>query len=609
MLLRRTLELGTMGALLVGLVCRAHDGAHPSANDAAAAAALRLTRLVPAKEREEATEARLADWLTPAEREVLGTAHIRFQVNIPVRLAVAREVSTQGAPFWLINGGYRRTATRWEIDGDAWETWERDFPAGEIGLGVNALTGADDHYFILLRPLVEGGTVEVSRLYPGQLRLASLTVGARPWVDEEPVLEEVPEAYAGWTLIRTLNGHRNLVRLTAKARITPFPSSPRPDDIVLTWSHDPKTSVTVQWRTSGTVTNGLVAFYPKPPAGQIRAVEVRSVPSLSRPLVDAVLANDPVVRRHTAEVTDLSPGTPYVYRVGNGAPGGWSEPLEFTTAPAEPRSFSFVYMGDAQNGLDRWGAMARDAFISRPDIAFWLMAGDLVNRGNERDDWDAFFAYSGEIFARRPLVPVIGNHECQGGYPTMYLRQFAVPSNGPGEIEPGRAYAFEYSNALFVILDSNLDPGLQAPWLEEQLANSTALWKFVSYHHPAYSSAPSRDNEVLRDAWVPVFDRYHVDLALQGHDHAYLRTYPLKGSERVGNPADGTVYVVSVSGTKMYDQAPRPYTEVGFTKIPTYQVLDVRVEGNELTYRAFDNQGRVRDSFVIRKERQTAGSR
>ncbi|MCB1125745.1 MAG: fibronectin type III domain-containing protein, partial [Verrucomicrobiae bacterium] len=347
MLLRRTLELGTMGALLVGLVCRAHDGAHPSANDAAAAAALRLTRLVPAKEREEATEARLADWLTPAEREVLGTAHIRFQVNIPVRLAVAREVSTQGAPFWLIDGGYRRAATRWEIDGDAWETWERDFPAGEIGLGVNALTGADDHYFILLRPLVEGGTVEVSRLYPGQLRLASLTVGARPWVDEEPVLEEVPEAYAGWTLIRTFNGHRNLARLTAKARITPFPSSPRPDDIVLTWSHDPKTSVTVQWRTSGTVTNGLVAFYPKPPAGQIRAVEVRSVPSLSRPLVDAVLANDPVVRRHTAEVTDLSPGTPYVYRVGNGAPGGWSEPLEFTTAPAEPRSFSFVYMGDA----------------------------------------------------------------------------------------------------------------------------------------------------------------------------------------------------------------------------------------------------------------------
>jgi hypothetical protein len=581
---------------------QAHDGTHPSVNDAAAGAALRLARQVPTETREEAGEARLADWLTPPEREALGTAHIHFQVNVPVRLAVAREVSEKGAPFWLVTQGYRRTATKWEIDGDTWETWERDFPAGEIGLGVNALTDADDHYFILLRPLVQGESLEISDLYPGHLRSGSFADGARPWVDKEHTLHAVPEAYAGWTLIRTLNEYRNLARLTRKGRTTLFPSASKPDHIVLTWTRDPKTSATVQWRTSVGVTNGLVAFYPKAPAGRIRAVEVRSVPSRSKPFVDAVLVNDPVVRRHTAEITDLFPGTTYVYRVGNGAPGGWSELFEFTTAPEEPESFSFVYMGDAQNGLDRWGALARGAFVSQPDIAFWLMAGDLVNRGNDRDDWDAFFEYSGDIFARRPLVPVIGNHECQGGHPTMYLRQLAVPTNGPGTIEPGRAYSFEYSNALFVILDSNLDPELQTPWLEEQLAGSQAMWKFVSYHHPAYSSAPRRDNQTLRDAWVPVFDRYHVDLALQGHDHAYLRTYPLKGNRRVTNAADGTVYVVSVSGTKMYDQSPRPYTEVGFTKVSTYQVLDIKVAGNELTYRAFDGRGRVRDQFVIRKE-------
>lgn len=591
-----------MAASLAGVVCAAHDGNHPSAHDAAAGASLRLTRQVPSEARQAADEAALAAWLTPAERGVLGGMHIHFQVNVPVRLAVVRETSDQGEPFWLSAGGYRRAGLKWEVDGDTFEAWERDHAAGEIGLGVNALTDAGSHYFVLLRPVGPGATLAVSGLYPGQLRVEPFAVGARPWVDEEHAVGQVPAEYAGWTLIRTVNGLRNLARLTGKPRTTDFPASPKPDHIVLTWSRDPQTSVTVQWRTTAPMTNGLVAFYPKPPAGREVPVEVRSVSSRSRALVDAVLMNDPIVRRHTAEIGDLFPGTSYIYRVGNGTPGGWSEPLEFTTAPAGAESFSFIYMGDAQNGLDQWGGLARGAFAARSDIAFWLMAGDLVNRGNERDNWDEFFQHSGGIFARRPLVPVIGNHECQGGHPTMYLRHFAVPSNGPQDVELGRSYSFEYSNALFVILDSNLDPASQTPWLEEQLAGSQATWKFVAYHHPAYSSAPKRDNETLRDAWVPVFDRYHVDLALQGHDHAYLRTWPLKGSDRVANPAEGTVYVVSVSGTKMYDQSPRPYTEVGFTKVPTYQVLDIKVEGNQLTYRAYDKQGQVRDHFVIKKQ-------
>lgn len=600
---RRIRHLTVLAGALAGGLCLAHNGLHPSAHDAAAGAALRIARVVPSETRQEATEAQLAGWLTSAEREVLGGDHLHFQVSVPVRLAVVRETSGKGEPFWLSAGGYRKTSLKWEVEEEhSFEAWERDYPAGEIGLGVNALADADSHYFVLLRPLEPGASLVVSEPYPGQLRAESFVAGVRPWVDEEHAVGEVPAAYAGWTVIRTVNGLRNLARLTGKPRTTDFPASPRPDHIVLTWSGDPQTSVTVQWRTAVAMTNGLVAFYPKPAPGRAAAVEVRSVASRSRAFVDPVLVNDPVVRRHTAEIGHLSPGTIYIYRVGNGTPGGWSEPLEFTTAPAGAESFSFIYMGDAQNGLDQWGTLARGAFVARPDIAFWLMAGDLVNRGNERDDWDDFFQHSGGIFARRPLVPVIGNHECQGGHPTMYLQQFAVPWNGPQGVEPGRAYAFEYSNALFVILDSNLDPADLTPWLEEQLAGSLATWKFVAYHHPAYSSAPRRDNETLRDAWVPVFDRYHVDLALQGHDHAYLRTWPLKANERVASPAEGTVYVVSVSGTKMYDQGDRPYTEVGFTKVSTYQVLDIQVEGNRLTYRAFDKQGQVRDHFVIVKE-------
>jgi 3',5'-cyclic AMP phosphodiesterase CpdA len=257
-------------------------------------------------------------------------------------------------------------------------------------------------------------------------------------------------------------------------------------------------------------------------------------------------------------------------------------------------------MGDAQNGLDTWGRLVRGSFRARPDVAFYLMAGDLVNRGNERDDWDEFFENARGVFDRRPLVPVLGNHECQGGRPTLYLEQFALPRNGPTNIEPERAYTLQYGNALLVVLDSNLAPEKQTPWLEEQLKSSPARWKIVAYHHPAYSSGLNRDNKALRTAWTPIFDAYGVDLALQGHDHAYLRTHPLRAGEKVA-PSKGTTYIVSVSGTKWYPQAEHPETAVGFTDIATWQVLDLQVHGDRLFYKAYDRHGRLKDEFVIDK--------
>ena len=38
---------------------------------------------------------------------------------------------------------------------------------------------------------------------------------------------------------------------------------------------------------------------------------------------------------------------------------------------------------------------------------------------------------------------------------------------------------------------------------------------------------------------MPIFDKHHVDLVLQGHDHAYLRTYPLRATIASNGPARG----------------------------------------------------------------------
>jgi hypothetical protein len=121
------------------------------------------------------------------------------------------------------------------------------------------------------------------------------------------------------------------------------------------------------------------------------------------------------------------------------------------------------------------------------------------------------------------------------------------------------------------------------------------------YHHPAYSSSAKRDNPSVRKVWGEIFDKYHVDMALQGHDHAYLRTYPMKGEQRVGAPSEGTVYVISVSGTKFYDQGDLDYIEFGMTNVATYQVLDIFIDGNRLVYRAYDVDGNKRDELIIEK--------
>ncbi len=376
-------------------------------------------------------------------------------------------------------------------------------------------------------------------------------------------------------------------------RTTESVSGEAPDQICLTYGADPKTTLAAQWRTSTAVTDGAVQFREKA-TPEAAATEVAATHTV---LADKMITNDPENHRFSAIMAALKPGTAYEYRVGSKAKDRWSEWTAFTTAPAEPLGFSFGYMGDPQLGLDYWGQLVHASHERHPNAAFYVIAGDLVNRGKYRDEWDLLFKAGAGVFDRRPFVPVLGNHDYSDRpSPELYLKIFTLPENGPKDFPKEHAYAFHYGNALFVILDANQDPRDQAAWLEEQLKASTATWKFVSYHQPSYSSAKNRDNPEIREVWGEMFDKYHVDIALQGHDHAYLRTPPMRAGKKVESYTDGTVYVVTVSGTKYYETAPRDYALVAFAKVSTYQIIDIETTPkNKLTYRAFDLKGDVKD--------------
>jgi len=593
--------LGLLLLASTNLALHAQQGGNPAVRDTVAGIIARLKREIPTNELPKLTPAQAEKFLAPQEREVLGTKHITFRVNVPVRVTVLHNSLLGAQPFWLRERGFQPTDIKLRQGRVVFAAWQKDFAAGPIGLGVNSLSRGSDHYLVTLAPQQPGDKIKVTDLRPQQLLLAPFKAGVEPYVDQPDSLAAVPPELEGQILIRADTEREEDAQFVGLFRVTQYPASARPDQVVLTWSDAPRTTQTIQWRTSTQVKHGYVQYQEKP--GNNRSSPRRPVRATAATVKPETLPllNDPVIHRHTVVLRRLAPGTTYTYSVGDGSAAGWTEPAEFTTAPASGQSFTFIYLGDAQVGLDKWGTLAHTSLRTHPEAAFYLMAGDLVNRGAERDDWDSLFHNAQGVWTHRPVMPTIGNHECQGSKPKLYLKEFTLPENGPKGIEPERAYSFEYGNALFVVLDGNLAPASQAAWLEQKLSQTHATWKFVMYHQPAYSSGGNRDNVELRAAWTPLFDKYHVDMVLQGHDHAYLRTYPMRAGQRVPSPKEGTVYVISVSGTKSYPQPKHDYTEVGMTNVATFQVLDIQTNPNRLQYRAYAADTKVRDELVIEK--------
>ena len=82
---------------------------------------------------------------------------------------------------------------------------------------------------------------------------------------------------------------------------------------------------------------------------------------------------------HAAQMIGLAPGKTCFYRVGNDP--YWSEWFQVTLPDPDANGISFIYLGDAQNGVrDHWSRLIRQAYKHHPQAAFSLHAGDLINR-------------------------------------------------------------------------------------------------------------------------------------------------------------------------------------------------------------------------------------
>ena len=388
-----------------------------------------------------------------------------------------------------------------------------------------------------------------------------------------------------------------------------------PDRIILTWAGDPTTTQSVTWRTSTEVATGKAQIAEATPGPEFAK-------KAKEQIAESVALKSDLNTAHFHSVTfkELTPGTKYAYRVGDGT--NWSEWFQFTTADILEKPFSFIYFGDAQNDLrSMWSRVIREAYSDAPKASFLLHAGDLINTAQSDGEWGEWFGAGGWLNAMIPNVPVAGNHE-QHKLPegktqlTHHWRpQFTLPEHGPEGLEES-CYTFEYQNTRFIILNSNTKIPEQTKWLDAILSKNTKPWVICSFHHPVFSTAKSRDNAALREAWKPVLDKYRVDLVLQGHDHSYGRTgLDTPSTDPDAKPAStvenvptgvthrddhhGTVYVVSVSGPKMYNVTQKPFMVRMGEDTQLYQIITI--DGLKLRYEARTANGQIYDAFQLDK--------
>ncbi|MFJ2030519.1 fibronectin type III domain-containing protein [Streptosporangium sp. NPDC087985] len=285
-----------------------------------------------------------------------------------------------------------------------------------------------------------------------------------------------------------------------------------------------------------------------------------------------------------ATIDGLKQNTSYSYRVG--AEDAWSPTYSFTTQDFNGNNLDFLFFGDPQIGSS--GNVAKDgagwedtlnvALAANPKAELLVSGGDQVETANTETQWDAFLA--SDKLRQYPWAATIGNHDVGG---RAYEQHFWTPNtdrsapyyNGSAATRSGGDYWFKYKNVLFIDINSNAyTNGSDAAHID-YITNvvkehgADAKHTVLIYHHAIYSPAAhanDNDNKQRRQDFPTAFSKLGVDLVLQGHDHAYSRSYVIKngqkanqdeqpGADSVVKGPGGVIYVTanSASGSKYYD--------------------------------------------------------
>src|SRR6185503_7847470 len=292
----------------------------------------------------------------------------------------------------------------------------------------------------------------------------------------------------------------------------------------------------VRWRTD--IAADGVVFYGTDPT------------NLNNVALQSTLTNE-----HVVQLSSLIPGTKYYYSIGSSArtlAGGQDYWFVTSPEPGTPKPTRLWVLGDpgtAGNGSAARQISTRDAFYNfsatNGAADLWFMLGDnAYDTGLDSEYQRAVFDLYPATLRNLFLWTALGNHETgQSTTATTfpYLDIFTLPQNGEaGGVASGteKYYSFDYANIHFVCLDSMTSgrsgTSPMAQWLQDDLTTTTQQWVIAFFHHPPYTkgnhdSDAESDLIQIRQNIIPILEAGGVDLVLNGHSHAWERSYLLDG--------------------------------------------------------------------------------
>lgn len=341
---------------------------------------------------------------------------------------------------------------------------------------------------------------------------------------------------------------------------------------------DPTRTAAITWQTAEKVAAARIRFGSTPDA----LTQSRAGFSWTTPAPEVGFGfNEPETYMHEVHVCGLEPGRTYYYQVGGGTPEVWSATQSFTTVPATGK-ITVGVLGDARDKVDVWQLVQRR--MRDLAVSIQITTGDLVFIGtvqSQYEKWlDAIWKDPADAnrfltLGQQMMIMTGGNHEALAA---RFYANFAMPGDGPY----AESYAsFDVGNTHFVVIDDQPIAGLEGSehgqailkWLDEDLARAAANraavpFIFVVNHRGLYTTslhAADGDVKVARKLIVPILDKHQVDVVLNGHDHVFERTKPLRagadpaGDPQIMPPGQGTVYVVNAgAGADPYNVGIHP---------------------------------------------------
>lgn len=270
--------------------------------------------------------------------------------------------------------------------------------------------------------------------------------------------------------------------------------------------------------------------------------------------VDASLTGSEKYDYNHVTVTGLKENTTYYYTVEKD--GVQTAPEIYKTGSFE--NVRILYVGDPQIGASKgqtqngeklaadsgakntaarndsfvWNRTLNIATAQNPNINFIISAGDQVNKTGQPKEEEYAGYLSPSALAALPVATTIGNHDSLNPDYSYHFNNPNATQNG--KTAAGGDYYYTYGSGLFIVLNTNnYNAAEHEKTIQEAVESAPkAAWRIITIHQDIYGSGldhSDTDGMILRTQLTPIFDKYNIDVVLQGHDHTYSRSKLLYG--------------------------------------------------------------------------------